>query len=53
MKNKIFISPFFDSGLKRLDKEFPSLGNEIDSLEKKLLATPKLGERHQTLRNWP
>ncbi len=44
MKNKILTTPRFDSRYKRLAKKFRSLENDIDNLEEKLLATPKLGE---------
>ena len=36
----------------RLSKKFRLLENDVENLEEKLIATPKLGERHQTLRNW-
>ena len=52
MKNKIFTTPRFDSRFMRLSKKFRLLENDVENLEEKLIATPKLGERHQTLRNW-
>jgi hypothetical protein len=44
MKNKIFTTPRFDSRYKRFAKKFRSLEKDVDNLEEKLLATPKLGE---------
>ena len=52
MKNKIFITPRFVSRFMRLSKKFRLLENDVENLEEKLRATPILGERHQTLRNW-
>ena len=52
MKNKIFTTPRFVSRFMRLSKKFRLLENDVENLEEKLILTPKLGERHQTLRNW-
>jgi hypothetical protein len=43
MKNKIIVTPFFESKYKRLAKKFPSLSDELQKLAKELINNPKLG----------
>lgn len=43
MNNKIFTIDLFDSRYKRFVKKFPSLADELKSLEKGLLENPKMG----------
>jgi len=44
MKNKVYTTPFFESKYKRLVRKFPSLQGELETLEKELIANPKLGK---------
>jgi len=44
MKNKVIVTPFFESKYKRLAKKFPHLPLELINLEKELIVNPKLGE---------
>ncbi len=43
MNNKIFTIDLFDSRYKRFVKKFPSLKEELESLEEELLKNPKMG----------
>jgi len=43
MKNKIFTVPLFDSRYKRFVKKFPTLEEELTTLQELLLENPKMG----------
>ena len=44
MPNCVIPTPYFESKYKRLVRKFPSLGKELENLEKDLIHNPKLGE---------
>lgn len=44
MANNVIPTSFFEKRFKRFSKKFNSLPDEIEQLEKELIANPKLGE---------